>query len=507
MLAWAAVFGFAGGVSGRRDRTTCRAAGRLRCPRVGAARPQEDTVSPPDFIANFDSATAMARATAKFLHGKDFPALGLSPMLKPFAAKANLLPKPIRRQLYIFSGWNESLPPKKLAGIRAEDLSEWIADEYPDRRYPAVAIGSSNGAGVHLWSALGIPWLPQTFLIPVRQSVHPDEPKDALDIGVEPGRTLLDANPELQLHHMHDANQDRLMVREMTYFRVKRRTLGDGYRRFLEERLPPGGTIFVVDCQRRWPTTRVGDRHVFQHGALGGATEEEFLEGSGRVAEYLGRHDSHRREWESPETDGDSPEAEWGFEPAIMGDIEQIARERGYRIRRVSFTEPEDLSPLVADLYRWWYRRRRIPGNRLLIEQFIVMEPWWTLRTGSVPLWLEFNMERSFDTARSYLDSAEPYDEIHMMMFNHGVEAVGLPTTNEWASLFDLARDHGGWVGADPGEFPMDYAQFSRYHTDVQKIPARHPMPPPLTIDELDEFLGEAGDAYDVAWSEERAAV
>ncbi|MBW3536566.1 MAG: hypothetical protein KY395_02180 [Actinobacteria bacterium] len=457
---------------------------------------------PPKFIANFDSSTAMVRATARFLHGRDFPALGLSPLLKVPAAWGNVLPKPLRRSLYLFSGWNESIRPDTMGDISMEELSEWVGREYPEREYPAVAIGSSNGAGVHLCCAMGMPWLPQTFLIPVRQPVHPDEPKEALEIGKDPGRALLDANPDLQLHHMHDANQDRIMVRTMTYFRVKRRRLGDGYTRFLEERLPPGGTIFVFDCRRTWPTTQVGDRHVFQHGALGGATEEEFLHGSERVEAYLEREESHRRRWDSPEPDGESPEAEWGFEPELMQDIERMARRRGYRVRRIVYTEPEDLSPFVADLYRWWYAQRGIDAARLLVEQFIVMEPWWALRTGSVPFWLEFNMERSLRTIRQYLDKVEPYRDIRLMMMNHGVEAVGLPTATEWESIFDYALHHGRFVGADADEFPMDYAQFSRYHTEARKIAERRLMPSPLIEEQLDQFIAKAGNKYAVSWDD-----
>lgn len=73
--------------------------------------------------------------------------------------------------------------------LRGERVAEWMVSQYPQRRYPAVAIGSSNGALVHLYTALGIPWLPQTFLIPMaRWGVHPDEPKQDLEWGLEPGR-------------------------------------------------------------------------------------------------------------------------------------------------------------------------------------------------------------------------------------------------------------------------------------------------------------------------------
>lgn len=457
----------------------------------------------PTFTANFDSTTAMVRAVAAYLHGHDFPALGLNPLLKVPAARANLLPKPLRKALYLFSGWKESLPPRRIDKVKAEGLSEWVSQEYPERTYPAVAIGSSNGAGVHLYSALGIPWLPQTFLVPVRQSVDPDEPKAALTVGIDPGRELLKRNPELQLHHMHDANQDRIMIREMTYFRVKRRKLGERYERFLEERLPPGGTLLVTECERTWPVVRIGEHHVFQHGALGGATEEEFYRGSKRVEDYLERHDSPHRVWDSPQPDERAPEAEWGFDPILLDDIRRIARENGYRIIRMRFPEPQSLSPLVADLYRWWYAARGIPADRLLAESFIVLEPWWTLVTGSVPFWMEFNMEPSLEALRGYLDSSAPFREIWMMLFNHGVEAVGLPTIDSWEEVLARATEKGGWVGADTPEFPMDYAQFARYHTEIQKLPGRYPLPDALTLGNLAEFLDAHGHRYSVDFEEE----
>jgi hypothetical protein len=271
-----------------------------------------------------------------------------------------------------------------------------VVSHYPRQRYAAAVIGSSNGALVHLCAALGIPWLPQTFLVPVRRNgVHPDEPAEELQWGREPARALLAANPELQLHHMFDPNQDRLMARRMAYFRVKRLRLGKMYERFLEENLSEGATLFIAECELKWPTTQVGERHIFQFGALGGATPEEFLHGSERVESYLTGYGSHRRRWDPPEPDGERAEAEWGFESILYEDVERFARERGYRLRRIIFEKPEDPSPLVAELYRWWYEERKLPANRLLVESFILMEPWWALRTGSVPFWMVFNMEPS----------------------------------------------------------------------------------------------------------------
>src|SRR5215208_1967688 len=287
----------------------------------------------------------MLRATAGFLRGEDFPVLGtvprrLAPVMPAVGAAVNALPGRMRELVYARSGAKEAIPPEKLGDVRAEDVARWTLDAYPKRRYPAAAMGSSNGALVHLWCALGIPWLPQTFLVPVRHPGIPvDEPREDMEWGRRHAPALLKANPDLQLHHMHDANQDRLMIQRMAYFRVKRLRLGEAYERFLDETLPSGSTIFLVECQRTWPTTGIGERHVFQHGAPGGATEEEFIRGSERVEDYLARYGSHRRRWDSPEPDGERPEAEWGFEPTLREDVEELARRRGYRLRRVLFEE------------------------------------------------------------------------------------------------------------------------------------------------------------------------
>jgi hypothetical protein len=457
----------------------------------------------PRYVANFDSMTAMLRATARYLRGKDFPGMGIVPAFaEPVGALVNALPRHARETLYIYGGWGEAINPNKLHKVRAEAISRWVAGEYPQHEYPAVAIGSSSGALVHLCCALGIPWLPQNFFVPVSRPKFPvDEPKLAMEWGRVVAPAFLEANPDVQLHHQWDPNQDRLMLERMTYFRAKRLRLGDVYEQFLEERLLPGGTIFLVECRRVYPTVEVDDRHIFQFGALGGATPEEFYYGSKRVEEYLGRYGSHRRRWDAPKPDGERPEAEWGFEPSLREDVQRFARERGYRVRRIVFEEPEHLSPLVADLYRWWYRERGLLANRLLVESFIMLEPYWTLRTGSVPFWMKFNMEPSLEWIENYLDGTDPYDEIRMMLFSHGVECVGLPSIERWRKTLRRARRHGSFVGVDEDRFPRDYATFVRYHTEMQKIPARYPLPGPLVLSQLDAFLQERGDLYPVEWS------
>lgn len=466
----------------------------------------------PSYLADFDSASAMLVALASCLKNRDFPLLGAlpswsAPALKVLSGIVNKLPNWGKEQVYIWNGWLEAISQRRLAGISGDELAQWVVDLYPDRPYPAVAIGSSNGAGVHLWSALGIPWLPQTFLVPVaRSGVHPDEPAQELEWGRLPARRVLEHNPEWALHHMHDPVQDRLMVRRMSYFRLKKRRLGPQYEAFLDRWLEPGGTIFLVDCRLTWPVTRCSDRHVFQFGALGGSTAQEMHGGSPRVADYLERHGSPHRRWDPPATDGLAPEAEWGFDQSLGEDVRRYAEQRRLTLRRLTFEQPEELSPLVADLYAWWNQRRGISERRLLIESFILMEPYWTIGTGSVPFWMVFNKEPSLQAVERYLDR-RTFEDIAMMLFSHGVDSIGLPSIDRWRRVLTRATRHGFFIGMDPQAFPRDFAVFARYHDDLLKqIRSRYPAPARLSIKDLDEFLAAQAESYRVTWTTERAA-
>lgn len=458
-------------------------------------------------VASFDSATGMLRALSRFLGDGDVAMLGvlpaaLEPPMYRVARAVNRVPVRVREQVYSWSGWTEAIRPRRAGDVRSEEIAEWVVGHYRDASVPAVFVGSSNGALAHLAAAMRAPWLPQTLLIPVRRhGVHPDEPQDDLAAALEPGRALLDANPDLVPHHMNDANQDRLMIRHMTYFRVKWRRLPSAYKRFVTSVLRPGGTIFIIDCRLRWPTTKVGERHLFQHGALGGATIEEFHHGGARVADYLARYGSHRRRWEPPALDGESPEAEWGLDEELCDDIYSLADKRGHRVRRISFDEPEDASPPVADLHRWWYGRLGLPTGRLLVESFLLIEPYWALRTASVPFWMVFNMQPSLRALHSYLDAADGFDEIRLALFSHGVESVGLAGIDQWEGALRRARKLGVFVGVDPGAFPRDFADAVSFHRDLARIRSRYPLPPTLSIDELDDFVATSGSRYRVTWS------
>ncbi|MER5177360.1 hypothetical protein ABT009_03100 [Streptomyces sp. NPDC002896] len=441
-------------------------------------------------LCDFDSSVAEVRAVSRSLRGQDFPALAMGPGSAWLADVLSRLPSRARRRAYVLLAGMQGAPGSTVQGLTSEDLAAWTARQYGTGPYPAVFIGASSGAAVHLAAALGAPVLPQTYLVPVRTRLDPDRPRAAMVAGRELGRRMVEANPDLALCHMHDPNQDRAMIVRFAYFRFKRLRLGVTLQSFLERRLAPGAAIFVVDCTLTWPMSVLGERYRFQFGALGGMTADEYMGGSERIARHLAEQGASVRQWDAPPPDELYPEAEWGYDAALTDDVLELARRCGYQVRRITIGEPEHLSPLVAEFHRWWYRRRGLPDDRLLIETYNQWEPYWALRLGVVPFWLQFTTRPSYRCATDYLTHADPYQRIHVNLFSNGLRSAGLVPVEHWRGLARrYARTSGGTIGVDERAYPGDLGSTLTCRRALAALPERHPIPPPVGMAELDEFL------------------
>jgi hypothetical protein len=409
---------------------------------------------PEKAVASFDSASAFFLALARALDGRDFPYLGQS-RWKALPVRASaLLPRGLRWRAYALASGREGVAVDRLGDIDLDEVAGWVTWTYPDRRYPAALVGSSNGALTHLAAACGVAWLPQTLLVPVRRrGADPADMRAALEFGARHGPALLAHNPRVELHHMQDANQDALSGSQMAYFRVKWTSLPPAYQRFLDERLEPGAPVVVVRDMSTWPVTRVGDRQVFQVGAQGGMTAEEYL-----VAPNV------------PAPDGTAAEAEWGFAEPLLDGLREAARRTGHPVVELRYGHPQDPAAAVADVLRSWTRRRGGAAQRLLVSSFVVHDPWRTIATGSVPFWTFFPVQSAARNLSDYLASTS-YDDVDVLLFSHGVESRGLADARTWQDIAGRARHRGRLLGVDPRAFPADFAVFARYTSALRSLP------------------------------------
>jgi hypothetical protein len=427
----------------------------------------QDTVEPADAIAAFDSASSMLAATARGLRDEPFDRVGRGRLFAATLRAANLLPRLVRQRLYAVAGGTEGVPPDRLGSVDLDAVAGWVTDHYPAKRYPAVFLGSSNGAAVHLATALGAPWLPQTLLVPVRwRGNDPGRPDRALEFGAAVAPQLLRRNPDVALHHMHDANQDKLMIGQMAYFRVKRRRLGAAYERFLKERLAPHAPIIVLADDSTWPVTTVADRHVFQVGAQGGIGPRDY--------------DRH-----GIKTDTDAPEAEWGFDARLLDDVQRFGAAEGHPVHVVRYPDTHALSGPIADIHREWLSGAGITPDKLLVESFLLIDPTRTRQAGLVPFWTMFPVESAVRATADYLRSAAGgFRSVHIGLFPHGVRSEGIAEPELWRERLSGADIR--FMGVDSRRYPADFAALVRYGSALREMArpsAAAPAPGTLTAD------------------------
>jgi pimeloyl-ACP methyl ester carboxylesterase len=153
-------------------------------------------------IADFDSASCMLRAIGRQLHFRDFPQLGVPTSMAAAMPLINWLPSSPRQTVYSAVGAAEATGDPS-STFDAETVTRQVVAHFPaHRKYPAVAIGSSNGALTHPYAAMGIPWLPQTLLMPVKRPKKASIRHGQVDMTAEmewgrtAAQTLLEKNPE-----------------------------------------------------------------------------------------------------------------------------------------------------------------------------------------------------------------------------------------------------------------------------------------------------------------------
>ena len=274
-----------------------------------------------------------------------------------------------------------------------------------------------------LCCALGIPWLPQTLLVPVRRPrTHPD------DIGYvveaqRPGTGAITGEPRLVTAPdarpqpgPPDVSGDGVFPREAAYPRCHLPTIHRG---------DPAAGRHAAALGMSFPgLPHVLPSSIFQLGGLGGLPAEEYLSGSARVAAFAA-HGSHYQRWEAPAPDGERPR--------------QSGALRRNCVRRL----------------RAWHSARDIASSAWVFSTHTISAPlspistaggiasgdcqrsgfWESLLPCSIrggpctPVGTVLDLLRGAAGSGAtghYLRTTDPYDDIYLTLFSHGIESIGI---------------------------------------------------------------------------------
>ncbi len=333
----------------------------------------------------FDSAARAVGEAARALGGEGRGILDPYPVWsQPLLFSLRFAPEWLKRAV-LNLGLSISLgaPPEKFYPLDAEAFFGAYTARYPDRSYPAIVLGSPDGALVHLAALIGAPLLPDCGLIGARHRIDPDDLRSYLATGAAAmARLAPGEKTELILHY--DPIHDRGLVGYAALIRVKLRGLPDCYRRFIARHLAPGGALILAEDRYSWPQFELGPRSFLQIGGLGGLAPEEYL------ARYppagLGEPRPRR-------------ESEWGCPKEFADAVRELAAEGGYRLIELPAEHPADYSRL--SLRAFWEAGAR--EGVVLLSSFTTVDARVPVATGIPPLHLPFNTRDSWELARSIL--------------------------------------------------------------------------------------------------------
>lgn len=344
--------------------------------------------------------------------------------------------------------------------------------------YPAILIGAPNGGVAYLAALLGVPFLPGHFLLSFADHTDPDDVVTYQRHGATLIEPILQRNPDLLAVNHYDPVHDRFLIEEVNHVRLKLLALPEAYQAFIENHLAPGGTIFYVDNTYTWPQYRMGDRHMFQVGGLGGFTAEDFLEGSPELnAWLLEQRSSHRGGWALPGREADlveSPESEWGSLPEFRASVKAFAEAHGYEYKAIHGEHPEDFSALAYTAYLWESRLHDRPVNGLLVECFSQINPTAALRANLLPLWMPFNTQDSLEFFARMIPLLPKGLPVVISLLANFTKTPDLPLALAWEKIARRVGDVH-WIGVHPHRYPMDLASIFDYATDLKAWVEAHP--------------------------------
>ncbi|MGC4896790.1 hypothetical protein [Micromonospora sp. DT31] len=456
-----------------------------RAPTTGGGLPGDRVVAPGSV------ARVLVAATSRALRGDDCgdlgPPVGLSRLVGA--------PESVRRAAALRAAGRTALTAGQVARIDAERVAGWFADQYPDRRWPGVVLGSPHGAAAHLAVALGVPWLPAGFEVAARWSGGAvDRPDAAYEHGVDLAERLLAANPGVRVRQVHCPASRGGAAGSTVTLAVRWDALPGAYARLLADRLAPAAPVLLLHDARTWPVRDLGAGHSFQVGSPASGLDPVDFHPDARVLDQVLRAaggDGVR--WTPPELTVAAAFAEHGVESGFEHDARAWGDRHHHPLHRVVVRQPDALSAVTADLYRAWLRRAGKTGNRLVVECGRLLDPAQVLRAGLVPYWCENATRPRVAGVEWWLAGSERFSSVDVLPESPGLRSPAVAGLPQWLAVAGFggrrrALDRGAARG-----YPVASVPTRRATEVLRNQPCDLPAPPPLRMADALAALRDAG--------------
>ena len=416
------------------------------------------------------SSPIITRAVAAGLEGKYFSAYVFDWVTRLLLNVVGVFPQSLAQWIIPRAQNSSVLDGEKVRKLNMEDLVRTRVEDYHDVKgpFPVITMGvGMGGTTAHLALGLGGPFLPQAFVLTLKNGSMNGDVEHYFNLSAETARIVTNRNPGVMSIQHYDPIHDGWLVRYVNHLRLKLTEIPVVYQEYIHQNLLPGGEIVYLEGGAKWKQYKVGDKNVFQVGGWGDISDEEFLSGSDRIREYCKKEKIDHFNWrlkEYPLIDG--AESEWGSEPGLGDSIEAFCKREGYRFTRIAFDDPNQFNKLA---FRAVEKQLELDGREpagVLVEVFTQYDTSAVMKTGLVPLWLIFNTN---DSTRFLAEMAPSFPKGKPVFFSPLSTFSLTPDLASWESL-NQALAGIKWIniGVRKSHYPADASALVNWQKPLQ---------------------------------------
>ncbi|HEX5740007.1 MAG TPA: hypothetical protein VFY17_00455 [Pilimelia sp.] len=377
--------------------------------------------------------------------------------------------------------------------VDADTVAAWLVDQYPDRRYPALVLGSPHGAAAHLAASMGVPWLPVGFELTVRwPDGAVDDPEAAQRFGAAAASALLSANPTLTVRQVHDPVVRGAAAGTTITLFARWRRVPAAYRELLG-RLPASAPVITVADARTWPVFGLGTGHSFQLGGpTNGLTADEYVRPGPDLVQALRRADGDPRAWLPPATPPTRGLGEHAVDPECEADLRVVADDHPQY--RVTVPRPPALSAAVAQTVRAWLVDAGRAGDRLAVGCGRLLDPGQVLRCGLVPYWCESPLRDEVGEAECWVAGSPPFRSIDVLVEPPGRPSAVVAPLRQWDAVAWFSRHRAAVDRAGTRSYPYGTLPTRHASAVLAELREELPVPAPLEPEVALALLRHHGD-------------
>ncbi len=404
------------------------------------------------------SSPIITRAVANGLLARSSGNYNFSLLEKLALRLVGTLPKEVAEWLIPRVNSAKAFSQGDLINLTTRDLAQARINDYCDvnGRFPAVVVGvGMGGTTAHLALALGGPFLPQAFVLTLKNGTMDGDVNKYCSLTLETAKSITRRNADLMSIQHYDPIHDGWLVKRVNHLRLKLIGLPEEYKQFLLAKLTPGGDVVYLEGKASWKRFRLDRNCVFQVGGWGDIPAEEFISGSPRLKEFSKNEKLKYHHWcldGYPLEDG--PESEWGSETGLAEALELFCHRNGFNFVKIAYDDPNDFSRLAFFSKIRILEKAGIPPAGVVVETFSQFDTGVVDQTSLLPLWLIFNTTDS----KRFLQSMSQYFPIESPVFFSGLSTFS--KTPDLVSWEDWENALAGLkvinIGARKSHYPAD---------------------------------------------------